>query len=76
MTKLLRIQRPLLCPLRKCGEHNMLKCINPSGHDDPCCWIVDRENDYAHQDGKPMGVECAECEPCHVDILIEICNRI
>ncbi len=29
----------------------------------------------AHPDGKPMGVECAECEPCHVDHLLKISNR-
>ncbi len=29
----------------------------------------------AHADGKPMGVECAECEPCHVDHLLKISNR-
>ncbi len=25
--------------------------------------------------GKPLGVVCAECDPCHVDPLLEIANR-
>lgn len=29
----------------------------------------------AHRDGKPLGVECAECTPCHSDVLLEIANR-
>jgi hypothetical protein len=27
-----------------------------------------------HKDGKPMGVECSDCAPCHVDTLLEIVN--
>lgn len=25
--------------------------------------------------GKPLGVVCAECDPCHVDVLLEVANR-
>lgn len=28
----------------------------------------------AHQDGKPLGVVCADCTPCHADVLLEIAN--
>lgn len=28
----------------------------------------------AHKDGKPLGVECPDCNPCHVDILLEMAN--
>ncbi len=28
----------------------------------------------AHRDGKPLGVECPDCEPCHADILLEFAN--
>jgi len=35
------------------------------------CWcsLCDR-----HRDGKPMGVKCSDCAPCHADILIERAN--
>ena len=38
---------------------------------DLACWchLCD-----AHKDGKPLGVECADCAPCHVDVLLEIAN--
>ena len=29
----------------------------------------------AHKDGKPMSVECPDCAPCHVDVLLPIANR-
>lgn len=28
-----------------------------------------------HKDGKPLGVECDECAPCHADTLLEIANE-
>jgi hypothetical protein len=28
-----------------------------------------------HAAGKPLGVRCPDCEPCHVDTLLEIANR-
>lgn len=28
----------------------------------------------AHRDGKPLGVVCKECEPCHADVLLEVAN--
>jgi hypothetical protein len=27
-----------------------------------------------HKDGKPLGVECAKCAPCHADWLLEMAN--
>lgn len=27
-----------------------------------------------HKDGKPLGVECANCAPCHADVLLRIAN--
>ena len=35
------------------------------------CWcrLCDR-----HRDGKPAGVRCPDCEPCHVDTLLTIAN--
>jgi hypothetical protein len=27
-----------------------------------------------HADGKPLGVECLDCQPCHADILLELAN--
>ena len=28
----------------------------------------------AHKSGKPLGVHCPDCTPCHADILLEIAN--
>lgn len=28
-----------------------------------------------HKDGKPLGVECADCSPCHVDPLLRLSNQ-
>ena len=27
-----------------------------------------------HSDGKPAGLKCEACEPCHADVLLEIAN--
>lgn len=27
-----------------------------------------------HQAGKPMGIRCPDCAPCHVDTMLEIAN--
>jgi len=27
-----------------------------------------------HKDGLPLGEKCRECEPCHVDPLLEVAN--
>lgn len=35
------------------------------------CWCRLCEK---HRDGKPLGVECADCAPCHADILLEVAN--
>lgn len=29
----------------------------------------------AHADGKPLGITCEACAPCHADVLLEIANR-
>jgi hypothetical protein len=38
---------------------------------DLVCWchLCDK-----HKDGKPLGVECVDCAPCHADVLLEIAN--
>lgn len=38
---------------------------------DLACWcrLCDR-----HLDGKPLGVECSDCQPCHADVLLELAN--
>jgi hypothetical protein len=38
---------------------------------DLACWcgLCDR-----HKDGKPLGVQCPDCRPCHADVLIELAN--
>jgi hypothetical protein len=35
------------------------------------CWCPLCE---AHKDGKPFGVECSDCSPCHADVLLELAN--
>ena len=36
------------------------------------CWchLCDR-----HKNGKPLGVECKDCDPCHADPLLELANE-
>ena len=29
----------------------------------------------AHRDGKPLDVDCPDCEPCHADVLGKIANE-
>lgn len=38
---------------------------------DLACWcrLCDK-----HKDGKPLGVECPDCDPCHADVLLETAN--
>lgn len=38
---------------------------------DLACWcrLCDR-----HADGKPLGELCADCAPCHADVLLELAN--
>ncbi len=28
----------------------------------------------AHKDGRPLGVVCMQCAPCHADVLLEVAN--
>ena len=35
------------------------------------CWCHLCER---HKDGKPLGIECSACDPCHADIELEIAN--
>ncbi|KKK82573.1 hypothetical protein LCGC14_2802060 [marine sediment metagenome] len=36
-----------------------------------CCWC---HLCAAHAGGKPLGERCDDCEPCHVDALLELAN--
>jgi hypothetical protein len=38
---------------------------------DLACWC--RLCD-AHRDGKPLGVDCPACAPCHADALLDLAN--
>ncbi len=40
---------------------------------DLCCWC---KLCPAHADGKPLGVECPDCAPCHADVLLEVSNAV
>jgi len=35
-----------VCPRKKCGEYNVLKCVRQDGHTGDCCFVGDHENDY------------------------------
>jgi hypothetical protein len=48
-----------------CGDIHELRGKNLA------CWCRLCE---AHKDGKPRGVHCKDCAPCHVDPLLEIAN--
>lgn len=40
------------------------------GHDLAClCGLCP-----AHRDGRPLGIKCDACAPCHADVLLEIAN--
>ena len=36
-----------------------------------CCWC---RLCFNHAGGKPLGEHCDDCDPCHVDVLLEIAN--
>lgn len=36
------------------------------------CWCKLCEE---HKEGKPLGVECDKCAPCHADVLLEMANK-
>ena len=38
---------------------------------DLACWCRLCE---LHVDGKPLGIDCPYCEPCHVDTLLKLAN--
>lgn len=45
--------------------------VEPLRGKDLACWcrLCDK-----HKDGRSHGVTCADCSPCHVDVLLEIAN--
>lgn len=49
-------------------EHGWLDPLR--GHD-LACWCPLCE---AHRDGLPLGVACADCAPCHGDVLLTLAN--
>lgn len=46
--------------------------LEPLRGRDLVCWCPLCE---AHADGLPLGVECADCPPCHADFLLVEANR-
>ena len=53
------------------SEDNMLAAQNDLRGLDLACWC---RLCPEHKDGKPLGVECANCAPCHADVLLRIAN--
>ena len=39
---------------------------------DLACWCKLCEQ---HADGKPLGVDCPDCQPCHADVLLRLANE-
>lgn len=37
------------------------------------CWCRLCER---HRDGKPLGIDCPDCPPCHADVLLELANAV
>lgn len=42
------VPRMRACGSKKCGEYNMLRCCRQEGHTGEHSYVVDHENDYAH----------------------------
>ena len=55
-------------PARKAS---ILSAITEITGRDLACWC---RLCHQHQDGKPLGVECANCAPCHADVLLRVAN--
>ncbi|MGE0294987.1 MAG: DUF4326 domain-containing protein [Hyphomonadaceae bacterium] len=53
------------------SEANMLAAQNDLAGLDLACWC---RLCPEHKDGKPLGVDCASCAPCHADVLIFVAN--
>ena len=51
----------------RCGGHRYQELRGR----DLACWC---RLCPAHAEGKPLGVTCPDCEPCHADVLLEIAN--
>lgn len=56
-----------------CDEPGRLKgnFIDPLKGMNLACWC---RLCQAHADGKPLGVHCDNCAPCHADVLLEFVN--
>ena len=53
------------------GDHPASWLAPLRGHDLACwCQLCPR-----HADGLPLGESCADCAPCHADVLLELANR-
>lgn len=53
------------------GDLGGLNLSELRGKDLACwCHLCD-----AHKDGKSLGVECPDCDPCHVDVLLSLANQ-
>lgn len=54
---------------RECGFQEAVEALR--GRDLACwCRLCDE-----HRDGKPLGVKCVDCAPCHVEPLLDLANR-
>lgn len=52
--------------------HHMVGRLDELRGHDLACWCKLCKK---HRDGKPFGVECPDCDPCHADVLGEMSNR-
>ncbi len=52
-------------------RERILRGIGALRGKDLACWCPLCE---AHKDGRPLGMHCAACAPCHADVLLEIAN--
>lgn len=59
------------CMVERYGETMRKAWLAPLRGRDLACWC---KLCAEHADGKPLGVECAECAPCHADVLLEVAH--
>jgi len=55
----------------RCIESHGVEWMEQLHGNNLACWcgLCD-----AHAFGKPAGIVCAECKPCHADVLLELAN--
>lgn len=59
-------------PESEAARNSILSHIDDLRGRDLACWC---KLCVRHQDGLPLGETCADCAPCHADVLLKLANR-